>query len=413
MSRHPDALYVDENLGRAYDGRLLGRLLREYVFRHLRLLGAALLCLPLAAGLELVQPYLLKVAVDDHLMKGRLEGLLPVALYFLSAVVLLAIVRFSQMYTVMLLGQRVTRRLRGDLFGRVQDLPQAFFDRTPVGRLLTRLTSDVEVIQEMFASGVVSVVGDLFLLLGIMGAMLWLNARLALLTFTAIPILLAFTFWVRPRIREAFRQVRARLSEINAFLQEHLSGMAVVQLFRKEEETARIFEELAGDYRRRAHQAILYDVSLYALVEATGSVMVAAIIWYGGGSILEGTLTFGVLVAFLGYIQKFFAPLMDLSSKYTIMQSAMAALERIFHLLDEKPAPSLLEGGGRPVRAAALPASAGERNGRGPAIAFEGVEFSYDGEKDALRGVSFEAGPGETVALVGATGAGKSTCLKL
>ncbi|MBI2880644.1 MAG: ABC transporter ATP-binding protein [Candidatus Tectomicrobia bacterium] len=408
MSPRPAALHAEEKLGRAYDGRLLARLMRGYVFgHHWRLLAGALVCLPLAALLELVQPYLLKVAVDDHLTKGRLEGLLPVALVFLLAVVLLAVVRFWQTYAVMLLGQRVTHRLREDLFSRVQDLPQSFFDRTPVGRLLTRLTSDVEAIQEMFASGAVSVVGDFFLLAGIMGAMLWLNAGLALLTFAAIPILLAFTFWVRPHIRDAFRQVRIKLSEINVFLQEHLSGMAVVQLFRKEGETGRLFEGLSGEYRRRAHQAILYDVSLYALVEATESIMVALIIWHAGGRILEGMLTLGVLVAFLGYIQKFFSPLMDLSSKYTIMQSAMTALERIFGLLDEKADPALL-GTGR-----GAPGGSAGRAERGPAIAFEGVGFSYGGEPEVLRGVSFRAGPGETVALVGATGAGKSTCLKL
>ena len=414
MSPHPDALDAEENLGRAYDGELLRRLFKRYALRHPRLLAGALLCLPLAAFLELVQPYLLKVAVDDFFTTGRLEGLIPICAGFLLAVVLLALVRFWQMYTVMLLGQRVTHRLREELFGRVQDLSQSFFDRTPVGRLLTRLTSDVEVIQEMFASGVVSVVGDVFLLVGIMGAMLWLNAPLALITFTAIPILLVFTFWVRPHIRDAFRQVRAKLSEINVFLQEHLSGMSIVQLFRKEKETSRLFEGLSAEYRWRAHQAILYDVSLYALVEATGAVMVASIIWYGGGRILEGTLTFGVLVAFLGYIQKFFAPLMDISSKYTIMQAAMAALERIFNLLDENPDPALAATAGKASHEKALGvASPAARNGKGPAIVFEGVGFSYDGKQEVLSGVSFRAEPGETVALVGATGAGKSSCLKL
>ncbi|MFQ5915083.1 MAG: ABC transporter ATP-binding protein [Nitrospinota bacterium] len=413
MSGSTNPAHAEEKLGRAYDGRLMGRLLKGYVVRHLPLLGGALLCLPMASLLELVQPYLLKVAVDEHLTKGRLEGLLPLSAFFLLAVVLLALIRFLQTYTVMLLGQHVTHRLREDLFGRVQDLPQSFFDRTPVGRLLTRMTSDVEAIREMFASGVVSVVGDVFLLAGIMGAMLWLNTRLALLTFAAIPILLLFTFWVRPRIREAFRQVRAKLSEINGFLQEHLSGVAIVQLFRKEEETSRLFEGLAGEYRRRAHQAILFDVSLYAVVEATESVMVAAIIWYAGGRILEGVLTFGVLVAFLGYIQKFFSPLMDLSSKYTIMQAAMAALERIFNLLDEPTDPALARArktspGFKPPGPPAVP-----RDGQGPAIAFEGVGFSYDGGQEVLKGISFRAEAGETVALVGATGAGKSTCLKL
>ena len=415
------AVYSEENPGKVYDGRLLSRLIKRYVIQHGRLLCAALTCLPLAALLELVQPYLLKVAVDEHLTNGRLDGLLGIAGLFLLTVALLALVRFAQTYTVMLLGQRVTHQLREELFARVQHLPQTYFDRTPVGRLLTRLTSDVEVIQEMFASRVVSVVGDVFLLVGIMGAMLWLNAPLALMTFAAIPVLLLFTFWVRPRIRDAFRQVRAKLSEINTFLAEHLSGMAIVQLFRKEKETGALFDELSGEYRRQAHQAILYDVILYALVEATGAIMVAGIIWYGGGRILEGVLTFGVLVAFLGYIHKFFSPLMDLSSKYTIMQAAMTALERIFNLLDEETDPALVGALGQAsdFRAAVGPApgsgdvSKGLSGGQAPAIVFEDVGFSYDGRQEVLSGVSFRAEPGETIALVGATGAGKSSCLKL
>ncbi len=427
MPHVSSAVYEEEHPGRAYDGRLLGRLVKRYVRPYVKLLIGALVCLPLAVTLELLQPYLMKVVVDDHLTTGKLEGLIPLCMLFFGTVAGLALVRFVQMYWVNMLGQRVTYRIREQLFARVQDLPQAYYDRTPVGRLLTRMTSDVEVVQEMFASGIVTVVGDFFLLIGIMGVMIWLNVKLAILTFLAIPVLLGITFWVRPRIRDAFRRVRAKLSEINSFFAEQLSGMAVVQLFRKEAESNQRFEGLADEYRQQAHYAILYDVSLYAVVESTGSIVIAGLIWYGGGGILEGALTFGVLVAFLSYIQKFFAPLMDLSSKYTIMQSAMAALERIFDLIDGPIDPmvetvagnrTFAESSSSPLKTFLAEEEKLDNLSltgidSGPIISFENVCFSYDGEQPVLQKVSFRVDPGETVALVGATGSGKSTCLKL
>ncbi len=402
MARLWQKISQDEQEGRAYDGHLIKRLLKGYVWRHRLLLTLILAIVPVAALVQLVPPYLLKVAIDDHITPGRGAGLGPLALIYLLATVAVAGVRFAQTYWLQLLGQRVTHRIRSSLFGHIQDLPQAFFDRNPVGRMLTRVTSDVEGVEEMFNSGVISILGDLFLLLGIMGAMLWLEPRIALITFSAIPVILVVTLWLRPKVRDTFRAVRARLSQLNAFFQEQICGVDVVQLFRKEEETYRDFEGLNRGYRGQCLRSIIFDGGLFALVEVAGAIMVAVILFYGGGEIIRGAVTFGVLVAFIEYIAKFFAPLMDLSAKYTIMQAAMAALERIFGLLDEPPDPALA---GDTKKTQASDGKSG--------ISFEGVWFSYDGKEDVLRDVSFHVGPGETVALVGATGAGKSTLFKL
>ncbi len=216
----------------------------------------------------------------------------------------------------------------------MQHLSSAFFDKTPTGSLVTRLTSDVEALGEMFTAGVITIVGDLLALLGIVGIMLWMNLKLSLVTFSVLPILIWTVFTFRRRMREAFRNVRARLANLNAFLAESIGGMAVVQLFSREKTEQAEFTRLNAAHRDANLPVITWDASLYALVETLSTIAVGLIIWYGGGEIVRGALSFGALVAFIKYIDMFFAPIRDLSAKYSVMQGAMAALERIFHLLD-------------------------------------------------------------------------------
>jgi ATP-binding cassette, subfamily B, multidrug efflux pump len=303
-------------------------------------------------------------------------------------------------------GQRVIHDLRQALFAHVQRLPARFFDRTPVGRLMTRILNDVEAIGELFTSGVVSVVGGVLTLSGVVVVMLVLDWRLALVSFAAVPVLFGIAGFFRGRARAAYRDVRNRIARVNTYLQESLIGMTVIQLFGREPAAAGEFGALNEEHRRALFRRMSYDALLYATVEVVGSVTIAGLIWWGGGQILAGALTFGVLVAFMEYTHRFFLPIRDVSAKYTVMQSAMVAAERIFGLLDtpleitSPPAPH------RP--AAATP--------RGAAIEFRDVWFAYGEPADqgwVLQDVSFRIAPGERIAVVGPTGAGKSTLARL
>ncbi len=258
-------------------------------------------------------------------------------------------------------------------------LPVSWFDRVPTGSAVTRLTSDVEVLGEMFASGIITIIGDILLLIGIISVMLWMNLKLSLVTFSVLPVLVYVAYTFRRRMSKSFREVRARLGNLNAFLDECISGISIIQIFNRERDEERRFSELNASYRDANMPVIFWDASLYAMVEALSSIAVALIIWYGGGEIVKGALTFGVLVAFIQYIEKFFAPIRDLSAKYSVMQGAMAALERIFALLDT-PAT-----GTEPGRISLIPNADGicpaEQEDSGlegvPLIEFRDVSFSY------------------------------------
>ncbi|HYR02644.1 MAG TPA: ABC transporter ATP-binding protein, partial [Syntrophobacteria bacterium] len=289
----------------------------------------------------------------------------------------------------------------------------AFFDRTPTGSLVTRLTSDVEVLGEMFAAGIITIVGDIMVLAGIIGIMLWMNLKLSLLTFSVLPVLIWVAFTFRRRMREAFRQVRSRLANLNAFLAESIGGVAVVQLFNRQAREREEFSRLNAAYRDANMPVISWDASLYALVETLSSVAVGIIVWYGGGEILQGALTFGALVAFIQYIEKFFSPIRDLSAKYSVMQGAMASLERIFNLLDRKEAE---EGNDSPLRpTSTIGEDEGEEKRPQPveSIQFHDVWFAYDSEEYVLKGFNLSLARGERVALVGETGGGKTTVTRL
>ena len=382
--------------------RGLGRRLLAYVRPYRLGVAGAVALLLLEAGLALVGPLLTQRAIDVAIPARDADLLLRLGLWFLAALLLSFVAEYAQTVLTAWVGQRVMSDLRRQIFERLQRLSIPFFDRQPVGRLVTRVTSDVETLNELFSSGVVTVIGDLATLLAISAMMLAIDWRLALVAFAVLPAMGLVVAIFRRAMREAFRDIRGAVARMNGDLQEYLSGVRVVQLFHREAAVGSAFDAV-----NRAHRdAQLRSITLYALffpvVEVLTAAAVALLLWYGGLQHLGGTLTVGVLAAFIQLVRRFFQPLQDLAEKFNLLQSAMASGERIFRLLDtpiEVPEPSA------PV---ALPLPA-----RGEVV-FEDVWFRYaDDAPWALRGVSFSAAPGETVALVGHTGAGKSTVLSL
>jgi len=394
-----------------YDADLMRRLL-GYLRPYRGLAALAVLLLLGTAALTLVGPLLTQRALDvavpsrDTGMLARLAGLL------LAALVLEFLLDYAQAYLTSWMGQRVMSDLRLQLFRHLQDLSISYFDRNPVGRLMTRVTSDVETLNELFSSGVVTVFGDVFTLVAIVSMMVAVDWRLALVAFAVIPLMVLVARTFRRRVRSSFRDIRVRLARLNAFLQEHISGMRVIQLFGREDTEARAFAALNRDHLDAHLRSITLYAVFFPVVEFLSSVALALLLWYGGARVLDRSLTVGVLAAFLQLTRRFFQPLQDLSEKYNLLQSAMASSERIFRLLDTQPT---VKAPGAPLRLAAPV--------RGE-VAFEDVWFRYDApagsagdvrpdEGWVLKGVSFTARPGQTVALVGHTGAGKTTIISL
>jgi ATP-binding cassette subfamily B protein len=394
MADHDDDIIV----GKAYDAVLMRRLmgyLRPYWVQVL----AAFAAIVSGAVLQLAQPYLMKLAIDKYIATGDLAGMDRIALLFLGILVASFALEFVQTYVLQLTGQRIMFDMRMQIYGHLQRLDVAFYDRNPVGRLMTRVTTDVDALNDLFTSGVVSVFGDIFTLAGIMIVLLAMDWRLALIAFSVLPLIVVITQWFRRNVRESYRTVRTWIARINAFLQENITGMATVQLFRREARNFSRFDEINRHHRDANVASIFYYAVFYPAVEAVGALATALIIWWGGAWVLGGTLTLGSLVAFIQYSQRFFRPISDMSEKFNVLQSAMAASERIFTLIDT---PVAITSPARPRRA--------EWRGH---VTFDHVWFAYDGENYVLRDVSFEVRPGERVGIVGATGAGKSTIINL
>jgi ATP-binding cassette subfamily B multidrug efflux pump len=409
---HFVGMHEDEILGKAYDKRLLGRFL-GYLRPYRLLLLWSLLLLPLIAAAKLAQPYILKIAIDNHIVTGKMAGLPLLSGYFFLLILVDALLTYLEIYLLQLIGQKVMFDLRMELFAHIQKLPTSYLDRTPVGSLVTRVTSDVEVLGEMFAAGIISIVGDILVLVGIVGIMLWMNVKLSLVTFAVLPVLIYIVFAFRTRMRKAFREVRSRLSNLNSFLAENLGGIAIVQLFNQQENERQRFTRLNASYRDANLPVITWDASLFAVVETLSSVAVGLIIWYGGGEIVRGALTFGSLVAFIQYIEKFFSPIRDLSAKYSIMQGAMAGMERIFQLLDTEAAPSPAGGEGE-ISYSPLSMGGGQAEpSTFETIEFKDVWFAYQNDEYVLKGFNLMLHRGEKVALVGETGGGKTTVTRL
>lgn len=389
----------EEILGKVYDTKLIKRLW-QFIAPYKRLFWIAMLLLPFQQAFGLAQPYLMKISIDQYIAGRDLVGLQKVGLLFLGALLGETVTVFFNYYLTMLVAQRCLADLRVAVFSHVQKLPMSYFDRNPVGRLVTRMTTDVDVLQEMFSSGVITLVSDFVMVLWILGIMFYLDVRLTLVSLALIPPMAIGINFFRVKARQTYRQIRERIARINAYLGEAISGMAVIQLFAREEQTYREFDQLNADHRDAYHLSNMYEAALYSMVEAAGSVSVALLLWYGGGEVLQAVIGIGTLVAFKEYINRFFVPLRDFSQKYAVMQSAMSSAERIFQLLDT---PVAIESPKHPV----VP-----KPFRG-AVVFDNVWFHYKADTPVLKGVSFRIEPGEKIAVVGATGSGKTTTIKL
>lgn len=416
----------EEAVGKAYDSRLARRL-AGYLNRHRWRVALAIFLLVGSAALELVGPLLTEYAIDEIIPAGDFAGLARVTALFVAVLVCSFAFDAGQTLITQTMGQLVQYDLRREIFAHLQRLDVAFYDRNPVGRLITRLTTDVDALNELFTSGFVAIIGDVFTLAGITVVLFWHDWRLALVTLVILPAMLAVTSWFRRGSQVGFRQVRTRIARINSFMQEHVTGMSVVQLFGRERVERERFDEINADHRDANVNTIFYYAVFYPAIEIISSTGIALILLYGGGRALSGAITLGALVAFIQYAQRFYRPISDLSDKYNILQAAMAAAERIFNLLDTPAGAAYVgppavgaETATSATAAAAAVASAGMGTfapsrdpGRAPRIEFRDVWFAYKDEEWVLKGVSFVVESGQSVGVVGHTGAGKTTITNL
>ncbi|OLB62729.1 MAG: antibiotic ABC transporter ATP-binding protein [Acidobacteria bacterium 13_2_20CM_2_66_4] len=392
-------MHEEEVLGKAYDARLMRRLL-HYLRPYSADVAIAFVAITAGSAASLAQPYLMKVAIDRYIAAGRVDDLDRLAILYLVILVVAFAAEYVQTWTMQLTGQRVMFDLRMSIYGHLQRLDLKYYDRNPVGRLMTRVTSDVDALNDLFTAGVITIFGDVFALAGIMIIMIGMNWRLALVAFSVLPLIVLVTQWFRRSVRESYRVVRGLIARINAFLQENITGMATVQLFRREPLNFAKFDHIDATHSDANISSIFYYPVFYPAIEAISSLASALIIWYGGGRVMQSALTLGALVAFLQYSQRFFRPISDMSDKFNVLQSAMASSERIFKLLDE---PLEVKTPERPVK----------RQKPVGHIVFDHVWFAYTDEEYVLQDVSFEVRPGQRVGIVGATGSGKTTLINL
>ncbi|MGK9368883.1 ABC transporter ATP-binding protein [Melioribacter sp. Ez-97] len=389
----------DEILGKAYDAKLMRRLL-AYVKPYKGYVLLAILLNIVVAILPSVRPYLTKIAIDDYIANKDFEGLITISALLLGTLLSQAVVQYFLTYFTELMGQKIIFDIRVQLFRHVEKLALRFFDKTPIGRIVTRVTNDVESLNEMFSSGIVSVFSDIFVIIWIFFFMFTMSWDLSLVTLSVIPILFYATFLFRKKVREAYRDVRYHLARLNSYMQEHITGMNVVQLFSKEDEELKKFSSINNDYKNANIRSVFYYAIFFPFVELLSAISIGLIIWYGGGEVVQKNLTLGVLIAFLQYTEMFWRPVRDLSEKYNILQTAMASSERIFKLLDDK---TFVKNPENPVKL---------ENVKGE-IEFKNVWFAYNPGEYVLKDISFKINAGETAAIVGATGAGKTSIINI
>jgi ATP-binding cassette subfamily B protein len=387
----------DEVLGKAYDAKLMKRLL-GFIAPYKKYVIFAIVLNIFVAILSAVGPMLTKIAVDDYISKSDYHGLLIISLVLTGSLILQATIQYFLTYFTQYIGQKTLFDMRTKIFNHIQTLALKFFDRTPIGRLVTRATNDVEALGELFSSGIVMVFYDIFIIIGILVFMFFMDVSLSLVTLTVLPVLIYGTFLFRKKARESYRDVRLYLARLNAYMQEHVTGMSVVQIFNKQEDEFNKFSLINDDYKKTNIQSIFYYAVFYPGVELLSAIAVGLIIWYGGGEVIQKSLTIGVLFAFIQYTEMFFRPIRDLSEKYNIMQTAMASSERIFKLLDNQ---TIIKNPDHPV----------ELDNVKGGIEFKNVWFAYNGDEYVLKDISFNINPGETVAIVGHTGAGKTSII--
>ena len=385
--------------GKVYDRTVIKKLL-SYILRYKGAGVISVLMVVATTALFLMSPYLFGYAIDHGITMGNISLTYKIALYILGIQSLRLLLIILQSYNIQVIGQKVMLDMRMELFRHVQSLPVSFFDKNPVGRIVTRLTNDIAAIGELFSAGVIVVIGDICIIIGIFVAMFMLNWKLALITLSVFPIIVIIALWFGSRMKNSFREIRRKLASINAYLNENINGMKVIQLFNQEKKNYEKFDKINDEYLKEQVKYIRYFAVFQPAINMVSALAVGLILWYGAGKYIHGFLTLGILVAFLSYIHDLFDPIRDIVEKYNIFQGAMASAERIFSLMGEQAEVDyVIPNPGREVLK-------GDFHG---AIQFENVWFSYTGNDYVLKDISFRIEPGQSVALVGVTGSGKTS----